>query len=89
MNTNSDGKFGMTAPMTIASYHETQFILAESKFMQGDESGARQHLNNVRSILEFNTLDAQDFLIQLLRNDLHLDFGGKVYYSYGRVSYIP
>ena len=49
LNTNSDGKFGMTAPMTIASYHETQFILAESKFMQGDEAGAKQHLNNVRA----------------------------------------
>ena len=74
LNTNSDGKFGMTAPMTIASYHETQFILAESKFMQGDEAGARQNLNNVRSDLRVQySSDATGFPDSVATGtDLHL-----------------
>ena len=74
LNTNSEGKFGMTAPMTIASYHETQFILAESKFMQGDEVGARQNLNNVRSDLRVQySSDASGFPDSVATGtDLHL-----------------
>ena len=64
----------MTAPMTIASFHETQFILAESKFMQGDEAGARQHLNNVRSDLRVQySSDATGFPDSVATGtDLHL-----------------
>ena len=74
LNTNSNGKFGMTSPMTIASYHETQFILAESKFMQGDEAGARQHLNNVRFDLRVQySSDATGFPDSVATGtDLHL-----------------
>ena len=49
LNTTAGGVFEIDAPFQLASYQETQFILAEAKFMQGDEAGARQHLNNVRA----------------------------------------
>ena len=54
-------------------YQENQFILAEAKFMQGDEAGARQHLNNVRADQKFNIHQMQLVSqILLLGTDLHL-----------------
>jgi len=59
LNTNNGGRFSQTSAMKIASYVENQLILAEAKYKTGDESGALQHLNNVRADLRVQ-YDAAD-----------------------------
>ena len=51
INTSSGGRFSQTSAFPLASYYENQLILAEAKFQTNDETGARTHLNNVRSEL--------------------------------------
>ena len=74
LNTTAGGVFEIDAPFQLASYQETQFILAEAKFMQGDEAGARQHLNNVRADQRVQySSDAVGFPDSVATgNDLHL-----------------
>jgi hypothetical protein len=61
LNTNNGGRFSQTSAMKIASYVENQLILAEAKYKTGDESGALQHLNNVRADLRVQYDDADGF----------------------------
>ena len=50
INTNDGGRYAATASMPIATYYENELILAEAK-LGSDDSGARGHLNNVRTVL--------------------------------------
>ena len=50
VNTNNGGRYAATASMPIATYYENELILAEAK-LGSDDSGARGHLNNVRTVL--------------------------------------
>ena len=50
VNTNDGGRYAATASMPIATYYENELILAEAK-LGSDDSGARGHLNNVRTVL--------------------------------------
>jgi hypothetical protein len=47
--------------MKLASYVENQLILAEAKFKTGNESGALEHLNNVRADLRTQYDSADGF----------------------------
>jgi hypothetical protein len=61
LNTDDGGRFAQTSPMKLASYVENQLILAEAKFKTGNESGAREHLNNVRADLRVQYDSADGF----------------------------
>lgn len=61
LNTNEGGRFSQTSSMKLASYVENQLILAEAKFKTGNESGALEHLNNVRADLRVQYDSADGF----------------------------
>jgi hypothetical protein len=61
LNTDEGGRFAQTSSMKLASYVENQLILAEAKFKTGNESGALQHLNNVRADLRVQYDSADGF----------------------------
>jgi hypothetical protein len=61
LNTDDGGRFAQTSSMKLGSYVENQLILAEAKFKTGNESGALQHLNNVRADLRVQYDSADGF----------------------------
>ena len=61
LNTDDGGRFAQTSSMKLASYIENQLILAEAKFKTGNESGALEHLNNVRADLRVQYDSADGF----------------------------
>lgn len=61
LNTDDGGRFSQTSSMKLASYVENQLILAEAKFKTGNESGALEHLNNVRADLRSQYDSADGF----------------------------
>ncbi|MDG2062168.1 MAG: SusD/RagB family nutrient-binding outer membrane lipoprotein [Flavobacteriaceae bacterium] len=61
LNTDDGGRFAQTSSMKLGSYVENQLILAEAKFKTGNESGALEHLNNVRADLRVQYDSADGF----------------------------
>ena len=83
--------FPQATSMKLASYVENQLILAEAKFKTGNESGALEHLNNVRADLRVQYDSADGFPDSTASGNTLLKqiLGRKVFSFDWRISYFP